>query len=93
MKKETIQPTEDRVVVIPKPNEEKTASGIILPQEGKEKSQIGTITAIGPGTKDNPMTLKVGDRVLCSKYGYTEITLNGEEHLILRASDVLAVLK
>lgn len=92
MKKTTIQPTEDRVVVTPEPHEEKTASGIILPQNDQEKSHTGTIVAVGPGTKDNPLTLKVGDRVLCNKYGYTEITLENQDYLILRASDVLAKL-
>ncbi|MEM7361687.1 MAG: co-chaperone GroES [Bacteroidota bacterium] len=92
MKKTSIKPTEDRIVVTPEPAEEKTASGIIIPKNDQEKSHIGTIFAVGPGTKDNPMTLKVGDRVLCSQYGYTEVTLDEQKYLILRSSDVLAKL-
>ena len=91
-KKHNIQPTEDRVVITPNAREEKTAGGIIIPQEAKEKPQIGQIVAVGPGTKDSPMHLKINQRVLYSKYGGAEIKLDGQDYLILRASDVLATL-
>lgn len=90
--KHNIQPTEDRVVITPEGGEEKTAGGIIIPQEAKEKPQIGRIVAVGPGTKDCQMHLKVKQRVLYSKYGGVEVTFDGQQYLILRASDVVAIL-
>lgn len=90
--KHNIQPTEDRVLIVPEAAEEKTAGGIIIPQEAKEKSQIGTIEAVGPGTKENPMVLKKGQRIVYSQYSGTELKLDGQKYLILRSSDVVAVL-
>ena len=95
MKKVHINPLSDRVVVMPEEVDEKTASGIILPDTAKEKPQMGKILAAGPGkTSDNgntvEMTLKAGDKVLYGKYSGTEITLNNDEVLIMRESDILA---
>jgi len=95
MKKVHIDPLSDRVVVMPEDAEEKTASGIILPDTAKEKPQMGKIVAAGPGKiSDNgntvEMTLKAGDKVLYGKYSGTEITLNDDEVLIMRESDILA---
>ena len=95
MKKVHINPLSDRVVVMPEEVDEKTASGIILPDTAKEKPQMGQIVAAGPGKiSDNgntvEMTLKAGDKVLYGKYSGTEITLNNDEVLIMRESDILA---
>ncbi len=95
MKKIHINPLSDRVVVMPEEVDEKTASGIILPDTAKEKPQMGKIVAAGPGKiSDNgntvEMTLKAGDKVLYGKYSGTEITLNDDEVLIMRESDILA---
>ena len=95
MKKVHINPLSDRVVVMPEEVDDKTASGIILPDTAKEKPQMGKIVAAGPGkTSDNgntvEMTLKAGDKVLYGKYSGTEITLNDDEVLIMRESDILA---
>jgi len=95
MKKVHINPLSDRVVVMPEEVDETTASGIILPDTAKEKPQMGQIVAAGPGkTSDNgttvEMTLKSGDKVLYGKYSGTEITLNNDEVLIMRESDILA---
>ena len=92
-----IKPLADRVVVKPQEAEETTASGIILPDTAKEKPQAGEIVAIGPGKVSDAgnsiaMTVKVGDDVLYGKYSGTEITLDGDEVLIMRESDILAVL-
>jgi chaperonin GroES len=87
-----IKPLADRVVVAPAAAEQKTASGIIIPDTAKEKPQRGTIVAIGDGTKDNPMTVKVGDVVLYGKYAGTEFTIDGKEYLIMRESDVIAII-
>jgi chaperonin GroES len=87
-----IKPLADRVVVEPAPAEQKTASGIIIPDTAKEKPQRGTIVAIGDGTKDNPMTVKTGDVVLYGKYAGTEFTIDGKEYLIMRESDVIAII-
>ncbi len=92
MGKVNIKPLADRVVVEPAPAEQKTASGIIIPDTAKEKPQRGTIVAIGDGTKDNPMTVKVGDVVLYGKYAGTEFTIDGKEYLIMRESDVIAII-
>ena len=95
MKQIHINPLSDRVVVIPEEADEKTASGIILPDTAKEKPQMGKIVAAGPGKiSDNgnvvKMTLQQGDKVLYGKYSGTEITLNNDEVLIMRESDILA---
>ena len=87
-----ITPLHDRVIVKPAAAEEKTAGGIIIPDTAKEKPQRGTIIAAGPGKKDEPMTVKSGDTVLYGKYAGTEITLEGEDYLIMRESDVLAIV-
>jgi chaperonin GroES len=87
-----IKPLADRVVVEPAAAEKKTASGIIIPDTAKEKPQRGTIVAVGDGTKDNPMTVKIGDSVLYGKYAGTEFTIEGKEYLIMRESDVIAIV-
>ncbi len=87
-----IKPLADRVVIAPAAAETKTASGIIIPDTAKEKPQKGTIVAAGNGTKDEPMTVKVGDTVLYGKYAGTELKLEGEDYLIMRESDVLAII-
>ena len=92
-----IKPLSDRVVVRPKEAEEKTASGIILPDTAQEKPQIGEIMAIGPGkVSDNgaliDMSVKAGDNILYGKYSGTEIAFEGNDLLIMRESDILAIL-
>jgi chaperonin GroES len=87
-----IKPLADRVLVEPAKAEEKTASGIIIPDTAKEKPQKGSIVAVGSGKKDEPLTVKVGDTVLYGKYAGTEITVDGKEYLIMREADIFAVL-
>lgn len=87
-----IQPLADRVLVKAAPAEEKTAGGIIIPDTAKEKPLQGKVLAVGKGTKDEEMVLKAGDTVLYGKYAGTEVELEGEKYLIMRQSDVLAVL-
>lgn len=87
-----IKPLADRVVIEPAPAEQKTAGGIIIPDTAKEKPQQGTVLAVGPGKKDEPITLKVGDVVLYGKYSGTEINIDGKDLLIMRESDVYAVI-
>lgn len=87
-----VKPLADRVLVEPKPAEEKTASGIYIPDTAKEKPQEGKVVAAGPGKKDEPMEVKVGDTVLYGKYSGTEITVDGKDYLIMRQSDILAVI-
>jgi chaperonin GroES len=87
-----IQPLADRVVVEAAPAEEKTAGGIIIPDTAKEKPQRGKVVAVGNGKKDEPITVKVGDTVLYGKYAGTEITIEGKEYLIMRESDIFAVI-
>ncbi|WP_247234773.1 co-chaperone GroES [Telluribacter sp. SYSU D00476] len=87
-----VQPLADRVLVEPAPAEEKTAFGIIIPDTAKEKPQRGTVIAVGPGKKDEPMTVKVGDIVLYGKYSGTEIAVDGKDCLIMRESDIYAVI-
>ena len=87
-----ISPLADRLVVRPDKNETKTSTGIILPDNAKEKPQKGVVVAVGPGKKDEPMVVKIGDHILYSKYGGTEIKQNNEEYLIMRESDVYAVI-
>lgn len=89
-----IQPLADRVLVQPQEAEEKTAGGIIIPDTAKKERPIeGKVLAVGQGTKDEDMVLKVGDKVLYGKYSGTEVELDGENFLIMRQSDVLAVVK
>ena len=87
-----IKPLADRVLVKPNAAEEKTASGIILPDSAKEKPLKGKVVAIGNGTKDEEMIVKVGDNVLYGKYAGTEIELDSEKYLIMRQSDILAIM-
>lgn len=87
-----VKPLADRVLVKPAEAEEKTASGIIIPDSAKEKPLKGEIIASGKGTKDEEMVLKPGDHVLYGKYAGTEIELEGTKYLIMRQSDVLAII-
>ena len=88
----SIRPLADRVVIEPTLTEKKTASRIIIPDTAKEKSQKSTVVAVSPGTKDNAVTLKVGDAVIYGKYAGTEFHLDGKDYMIMRESDVIAVL-
>ncbi len=92
MAKVNIKPLADRVLVEPAAAEEKTAGGIIIPDTAKEKPMKGTIVAVGEGKKDEPITVKVGDVVLYGKYAGTEITVDGSDYLIMRESDIYAVI-
>jgi chaperonin GroES len=88
----SIKPLADRVLVKPAVAEEKTSGGIIIPDSAKEKPLKGEIIAVGNGTKDEEMVLKAGDSVLYGKYAGTEIELDGQQYLIMRQSDVLAII-
>ncbi|MBK8344417.1 MAG: co-chaperone GroES [Bacteroidetes bacterium] len=88
----TIQPLADRVLVQAATPETVTKGGIIIPDTAKEKPQKGTVVAAGPGKKDEPVTVKVGDTVLYGKYAGTEITVDGQEYLIMRESDIFAII-
>ncbi len=88
-----IQPLADRVLIEPAAAEEKTVGGIIIPDTAKEKPLQGTVVAVGGGTKDEEMVLKAGDQVLYGKYAGTELEHEGKKYLIMRQSDVLAILK
>jgi len=92
MAKVNIKPLADRVLVEPAAAEQKTAGGIIIPDTAKEKPQKGTVVAVGNGKKDEPMTVKVGDNVLYGKYSGSEITVDGSDYLIMRESDILAIV-
>ena len=92
MSKVKIKPLADRVLVEPASAEETTASGIIIPDTAKEKPMRGTIIAVGKGKKDEPLTVKVGDAVLYGKYAGTEITIDDKEYLIMRESDIFAII-
>jgi chaperonin GroES len=92
-----IKPLADRVVIKPAPAEEKTKGGLILPDTAKEKPVVGEIVAVGPGKtsdagKTTPMEVKVGDKVLYGKYSGTEVTVEGEEYLIMREADIFAIV-
>jgi len=96
--KVTLKPLEDRIVVQPLEAETTTASGLVIPDTAKEKPQEGTVVAVGPGRIDEkgervPLDVKVGDVVLYSKYGGTEVKYNNEEYLVLSSRDVLAVVE
>jgi len=93
MGKINIKPLSDRVVVKPIEVEKKTAAGIILPDANKEKPQEGIVINVGPGKKDEPMTLKENDHILFSKYGGTEYKMGDETFIIMRESDVYAVIE
>ena len=94
-----LQPLEDRIVVRPSKSEETTASGLVIPDTAKEKPQQGEVLAVGPGRRSDtsgeviPLGISVGEKVVYSKYGGTEITIDGEDLLILAARDVLAIAK
>ncbi len=88
-----VKPLADRVLVKPVEAEEKTVGGIIIPDSAKEKPLQGNVLAVGCGTKDEQMVLKVGDRVLYGKYAGTELELDGEKFLIMRQNDILAVVE
>jgi chaperonin GroES len=92
MSKVNIKPLADRVLVQPAAAEEKTASGLYIPDTAKEKPQKGTVVAVGNGKKDEPMTVKVGDTVLYGKYSGTELSVDGNDFLIMRESDIFAIL-
>ncbi len=87
-----IKPLADRVLILPAPAEEKTIGGIIIPDSAKEKPLKGKVIAIGNGTKDEEMVVKPDDTVLYGKYAGTEIELDGEKYLIMKQSDILAIL-
>jgi chaperonin GroES len=97
MAKFGLEPLEDRVVVKPGEEEETTVSGIVIPDTAKEKPQEGEVVAVGPGRFEDgkriPMDVKEGDRVLYSKYGGTEVKVEGEEYLVLSARDLLAIVR
>ena len=95
--KTSIKPLEDRILVQPDEGEETTVSGIVIPDTAKEKPQEGTVLAVGPGKRSDtgdliPVDVKEGDRVMYSKYGGTEVKVDGDELLILSARDVLAII-
>jgi len=92
MSKINIKPLADRVVIEPLAAETKTASGIYIPDSAKEKPQQGKVVAVGKGTKDEPTTVKVGDTVLYGKYAGTELKLDGGDYMIMRESDIFAIL-
>ena len=92
MGKLNIKPLADRVIIEAAAAEEKTAGGIIIPDTAKEKPQKGTVLAVGPGTKDEVMTVKEGDVVLYGKYAGTEISVDGGDYLIMRESDIVAIV-
>jgi len=92
MAKVNIKPLADRVLIEPAVAEEKTAGGIIIPDTAKEKPQKGKVVAVGPGKKDEPMEVKVGDMVLYGKYSGTEISDNKKDYLIMRESDIVAIV-
>jgi chaperonin GroES len=87
-----VTPLHDRVIVKPAEKAEKTAGGIIIPDTVQDKPQQGEVVAVGSGRKDEPLTVKVGDVVLFGKYGGTEIELNGEKFLLLKESDIFAII-
>ena len=87
-----IKPLADRVIIEPAAAEEKTSGGIIIPDTAKEKPPRGTVKAVGPGKKDEPMTVKPGDIVLYGKYAGTEISHDGSDYLIMREADIVAII-
>jgi len=90
--KVNVKPLADRVLIEPAPAEQKTSRGIIIPDTAKEKPQTGTVVAIGNGKKDEPLTVKVGDTVLYGKYSGTEISIEGKDYLIMKESDIFAII-
>jgi len=92
MTKINFKPLADRVLVEPAAAEEKTTSGIIIPDTAKEKPQKGKIIAVGNGTKENKITVKVGDQILYGKYSGTELNINGVDYLIMKESDIFGTV-
>lgn len=92
MTKINVKPLADRVLIEPVEAEEKTASGIIIPDSAKEKPQKGTVVAVGPGLGDEKMEVKVGDIVLYGKYTGTELNIDGKDYLIMKQSEILAII-
>ncbi len=92
MSKVSLRPLADRVLVKPADAEEKTKGGLIIPDTAKEKPMKGKVMAVGNGKKDEPMTVKPGDTVLYGKYSGTEINIDGDEYLIMRESDIFAIV-
>jgi len=88
-----VKPLADRVMVKLEKNEAKTAGGIIIPDTAQEKTQTGTVVAVGPGTEKNAITVKSGDRVMYDKYAGTQVKVDGEEHLILKMADIIAIVE
>ena len=86
-----IKPLADRVLVKNEKAESKTASGIIIPEAAQEKTQTAKVVAVGPGTEEDKITVKVGERIMYDKYAGTQIKINNEDHLILKMSDIIAV--
>tara|TARA_Y100000588_G_C13553404_1_gene627211 strand:+ start:194 stop:475 length:282 start_codon:yes stop_codon:yes gene_type:complete len=93
MTKINIMPLADRVIIQQAEAETTTASGIIIPDNAQEKPQKGTVIAVGKGTKDNPMTVKAGDNILYGKYAGTELKYNNSDYMIMKESDILAIIK
>ncbi|MCC8019920.1 MAG: co-chaperone GroES [Alistipes sp.] len=87
-----IKPLSDRVLIEPKPAEEKTAGGLFIPDTAKEKPLAGKVVAVGPGTSEVTMEVSVGDSVLYGKYAGTEVSVDGKDYLIMRQSDILAII-
>ncbi len=87
-----VKPLADRVLILPNPAEEKTAGGLFIPDTAKEKPLAGKVVAVGPGTKEVQMEVKVGDEVLYGKYAGTELQIEGESYLIMKQNDILAII-
>lgn len=87
-----IKPLSDRVLILPNPAEEKTAAGLIIPDTAKEKPLAGKVVAVGPGTEEIKMEVAVDDEVLYGKYAGTEVNYDGTDYLIMRQSDILAII-
>ncbi|KXX67379.1 MULTISPECIES: co-chaperone GroES [Flammeovirga] len=92
MSQVNIKPLADRVLIEPAAAETQTASGLFIPDNAKEKPQRGTVVAVGNGTKDEPLTVKVGDTVIYGKYSGTELNVDGSDYLIMREADILAIV-
>lgn len=88
-----VKPLADRVLVKNDKAESKTASGIIIPEAAQEKTQTATVVAVGPGTDEEKITVKAGDRIMYDKYAGTQVKIDGEEHLILKMADIIAVIE
>lgn len=87
-----VKPLSDRVLILPNPAEEKTVGGLIIPDTAKEKPLAGKVVAVGPGTSEIKMEVKVGDQVLYGKYAGQELTIDGENYLIMKQSDIFAII-